>query len=211
MNHRTEKAIKCVVWDLDNTLWDGVFLEDREVTLKPSMLAIIKELDRRGILQSIASKNEYEPVYRKLEELGIAQYFLYPEIHWGAKSQSIAAIQKRLGFGMDTFLFIDDQEFERDEVKSAHPEITCLPHTACETLLTHPRLNPRWITEDASRRRQMYQAEQLREYEERVYEGPREDFLSSLHMRFLISEAREEDLRRAEELTVRTNQLNSTG
>lgn len=44
------KQIKCVVWDLDHTLWDGILLESDEVTLKPSMKEVLTELDERGIL-----------------------------------------------------------------------------------------------------------------------------------------------------------------
>ena len=53
------KYVKCVVWDLDNTLWDGVLLEEK-VTLRPETLEVLGELDRRGILHSIASKNDVE-------------------------------------------------------------------------------------------------------------------------------------------------------
>ena len=57
----------------------------------------------------------------------------------------------------------------------------------------------------------MYQTDQLRTKAEETFEGPKDAFLASLDMKFVIAEAREEDLRRAEELTLRTNQLNSTG
>ncbi len=211
MRETTEKDIKCVIWDLDNTLWDGVLLEDREVKLRPNIAETIRELDRRGILQSIASKNDFDAARRKLEELGIAEYFLYPEVHWDAKSRSVANIQRHLNIGMDTLLFIDDQEFERDEVSSVHPEVTCLPHTASDALLAMPRLHPAYITEDSGKRRLMYQTDQLRAQAEESFQGPREEFLASLEMKFVIAAAKEEDLRRAEELTVRTNQLNSTG
>ena len=51
-----QQSIKCVVWDLDNTVWDGILLEDREVVLRPQVVEILKTLDERGILHSIASK-----------------------------------------------------------------------------------------------------------------------------------------------------------
>lgn len=211
MVSRAAKTIKCVVWDLDNTLWDGIFLEAPEVTLRPQIREIVEELDRRGILQSIASKNDFAPVYQKLEELNLADYFLYPQINWNAKSHSIATIQQRLNIGMDTFLFLDDQAFERDEVNSVYPEVLCLSPAACENLLSHPRLTPMFVTEETRRRRLMYQQDQLRLQEEEAFEGPHTAFLVSLGMQFIICEAQEEDLQRAEELTVRTNQLNSTG
>lgn len=54
----SNQKVKCVVWDLDNTIWDGVILEDENVVLKDQAVKCIKEFDARGILQSISSKNE---------------------------------------------------------------------------------------------------------------------------------------------------------
>ena len=51
-----ERKVKCVVWDLDHTLWQGVLLEDKSVKLHEGIKEILEELDNRGILQSIASK-----------------------------------------------------------------------------------------------------------------------------------------------------------
>lgn len=205
------KEWKCVVWDLDHTLWDGILLESDEVVLKSGIVEIVKELDGRGILHSIASKNNREDAMRKLEQLGIAEYFLYPEIGWQAKSISIGNIQKNLNIGMDTIVFIDDQPFELDEVRSVHEQVATIEAHEYSSLLAHPRLNPRFITEDSRRRRQMYLEDSRRKQIEETYEGPKESFLADLNMTFVISEAAEEDLRRAEELTVRTNQLNATG
>jgi HAD superfamily phosphatase (TIGR01681 family) len=70
----TEK-IKCVVWDLDNTLWTGIMAEGGSVTLKPGIKEVLETLDQRGILQSISSKNNYQDAVKKLEEYGIRHYF----------------------------------------------------------------------------------------------------------------------------------------
>ncbi|AKF95955.1 HAD-IIIC family phosphatase [Brevibacillus laterosporus] len=211
MKAKIKETIKCVVWDLDNTIWDGVLLESEEVQLRPNIAEIIKELDSRGILHSIASKNNHDDVMKKLEEFELTEYFLYPEIHWDAKSTSLKNIQKNLNVGMDTILFIDDQQFELDEVKSVHPDVMCMNHTEYTKLLIHPRLQPRFITKDSKFRRQMYLEDIKRNQSEQSFQGPHESFLASLQMKFIISEAKEDDLRRAEELTIRTNQLNSTG
>ncbi|GGA37409.1 hypothetical protein GCM10007416_07890 [Kroppenstedtia guangzhouensis] len=205
------KEIKCVVWDLDNTIWDGVLLESPDVTLKPGLPEIIRELDSRGILQSIASKNNREDALAKLREFNLEEYFLYPEIHWNAKSSSIENICKNLNIGIDTLAFIDDQPFELQEVKSVHEQVLCLHAEEYQRLLDMPRFQPKMITEDSRRRRLMYMEDMQRKQDEEGYEGPKEEFLASLGMKFVITEAREEDLKRAEELTLRTNQLNSTG
>lgn len=70
-----KKVIKCVVWDLDNTLWNGVLLEDDSVDLREDVTSIIKTLDSRGILQSLATKNEYTKAMAKLQEFDLHEYF----------------------------------------------------------------------------------------------------------------------------------------
>jgi len=205
------KGVKCVVWDIDHTLWDGVLSEGDAVVLKPNIVEILNALDSRGILNSIASKNEHGDVMCKLEEFGIAKYFLYPQICWNAKSVGIGSIQQNLNIGMDTILFIDDQSFELDEVATAHPTINCMHSDAYLTLLEDPRLSPSVISEDAGRRRLMYLEDMARKREEAEFVGTPESFLATLGMEFDIASAKHTDLMRAEELTVRTNQLNSTG
>lgn len=106
---KEKQSIKCVVWDLDNTLWDGILLEDSSVTLREDALSALQTLDERGILLSIASRNDHDAAMAKLTELGIQEYFLYPEINWNAKSSSIENIARNLNIGLDTFAFVDDQ------------------------------------------------------------------------------------------------------
>jgi FkbH-like protein len=204
-------GVKCVVWDLDNTIWDGILLEDDFITLKPRIQEVLETLDRRGILHSIASRNDHDLAMAKLREFGIAEYFLYPEIRWDAKSVSLRNIQKNLNIGYDTLLFLDDQPFDRDEVASVHGEVWCLDSRRYFEILEHPRLNPKYVTGDSALRRRMYLDDIARRKEEEVFVGPKESFLRQLNMVFEISEAQEADLTRAEELTYRTNQLNATG
>ncbi|HEU5229467.1 MAG TPA: HAD-IIIC family phosphatase [Ktedonobacteraceae bacterium] len=206
-----KQSIKCVVWDLDNTLWDNVLLEDEHVTLRPDVLEVIKTLDSRGILNSIASKNDYATAMGKLEQLGIQQYFLYPQIHWNPKSSSVKAIAKSINIGLDTLAFVDDQPFEREEVAFSLPEVLCIDSADINTMLAMPEMNPRFITDDSRMRRLMYQSDIERGKAEKEFSGSNEEFLATLEMEFTIAPAREADLQRAEELTVRTHQLNTTG
>src|SRR5215469_4892935 len=64
------RQVKCVVWDLDGTLWDGVLLEDADVVTRDSVIAIIRALDEVGILHSISSKNDHNVAMRRLQEPG---------------------------------------------------------------------------------------------------------------------------------------------
>jgi FkbH-like protein len=208
---RERALIKCVVWDLDNTVWDGILLEDEEVTLRPGIAELLDALDRCGILHSIASRNHHETAMAKLRELGIDHYFLCPQINWNAKSASVRAIASALNIGLDTLAFVDDQVFERDEVAAASPQVLCLDAAETAGILDAPQFKPRFITEDARRRRAMLQASIARDAAEAEFTGPPAAFLASLDMKLEIGRARPEELRRAEELTLRTNQLNTTG
>src|SRR5713226_3594295 len=94
-------SIKVLVWDLDNTLWDGTLLEGDAVRLRPAAAAALQTLDARGILQSIASKNDRDQAMEKLRQLGIEEYFLYPRIGWSSKSSGIEAIARAINVGLD--------------------------------------------------------------------------------------------------------------
>jgi FkbH-like protein len=208
---KDERYIKCVVWDLDHTLWDGVLLEDQHVHLKENVTEIIKALDERGILQSVASKNDYELAMAKLAEFGLQDYFLYPQISWNSKVSAIENIARSINIGMDTIAFVDDQQYELAEVNFSLPKVMCIDAAHTNEILTRPEMNPRFITEDSRLRRIMYLTDLERKRAEEVFVGPKEEFLATLNMVFVLSNAKEDDLQRAEELTLRTNQLNATG
>lgn len=203
--------VKVLVWDLDNTLWDGTLLEGDAVRLRPAAVEALRTLDARGILLSIASKNDHEMAMSKLRELGIEEYFIYPQIGWNAKSSGVEAIARSINVGLDTIAFIDDDPFERDEVRHALPQVRVLDAHAAGELAGMPEMMPRFITDESAIRRRMYRADIERNRAEEEFQGPQEEFLAALGMRFVIHPAREVDLRRAEELTVRTNQLNTSG
>jgi FkbH-like protein len=208
---KEKRMIKCVVWDLDDTLWQGTLLEGGSVRLKDQVVEIIKALDGRGILQSIASKNDYDQAMNQLREFGLAEYFLYPQINWNSKAVSIKSIASSINIGLDAVGFIDDQEFERDEVSFSLPEVCYIDPRELGGLLDRPELNPSFITEDSRLRRLMYLSDMERKKAEEVFVGPQEEFLATLGLDLTIASAQLEDLNRAEELTLRTNQLNTTG
>ncbi|MFM9435111.1 FkbH-like protein [Janthinobacterium sp. CG_23.3] len=203
--------VKCLVWDLDHTLWQGVLSEGDQATPAPGVAQIIESLDRRGILQSIASKNDAAFAMARLRQLGLADYFLYPQINWGPKSASIQQIAERLNIGVDAIAFVDDQAFERDEVAFSLPAVLCLDAADLGGLLELPELTPRFLTDESRTRRLMYVHDAARGAEEDSFAGPKEEFLAALNMTFSVAPALEVDLHRLEELTARTNQLNTTG
>jgi len=203
--------VKCLVWDLDNTLWRGTLLEDEEVVLFPGIREVVAALDDRGILQSVASKNDFDLAWGKLEELGMAEFFVHPQIGWGPKSESVKRIAEKLQFAVKTIAFIDDQPAERAEVSYGVPEVRGYDAGQAAGLLSLPDFSPDVVTVDARRRRLMYQASFKRDAERESFSGPDEDFLRSLDLVMGIKRADEEDLSRVEELTLRTSQMNATG
>jgi methoxymalonate biosynthesis protein len=203
--------VKCLVWDLDNTLWHGTLLEDGEVRLRDDVLAVVAELDSRGILQSVSSKNDHDPAWARLTELGLAEYFVFPQIGWGRKSDAVRRIAEQLNFALGTIAFIDDQPAERAEVRFGSPEVRCYAAEEMSTLVGLPEFSPAAVTVDARRRRSMYQASFQREAAQAAFNGPDQDFLRSLDLVMRIGRATEEELSRVEELTLRTSQMNATG
>ncbi|MDG0875645.1 HAD-IIIC family phosphatase [Paenibacillus thiaminolyticus] len=206
-----EKNIKLVVWDLDDTVWEGIISQDENVVLKENITDIIRTLDSRGILQSVSSKNDYEPAMEMLKHFGLDEFFIYPQINWDSKHANIKNIIEQINIGEDAVAFVDDQEFERGEVKHYLPQVTCIPADEIPHLIDRRDMIPQFITEDSSFRRKMYQNDILRKKAESEFKGDSTEFLKTLDMVVTISKAQESDLLRAQELTVRTHQLNSTG
>ncbi|WKK23573.1 HAD-IIIC family phosphatase [Streptomyces olivoreticuli] len=203
--------VKCLVWDLDNTLWQGTLLEDGEVRLPESVRELITELDSRGILQSVASKNDHDQAWKQLEALGVAEYFVLPRIGWGPKSDSVREIADELDFALGTIAFVDDQPAERAEVRFHLPEVRCYDAGRLPELAALPEFSPATVTVDSRRRRQMYQAGFRRKSAEAEFQGPSDDFLRSLELEMRVGRATEDELSRVEELTLRTSQMNATG
>ncbi|PYP88071.1 MAG: hypothetical protein DMF61_08200 [Blastocatellia bacterium AA13] len=206
-----KKTVKVLVWDLDNTLWNGTLLESDSVQLRDGVRAALDTLDKRGILHSIASKNDHDLAMEKLREFGLERYFLYPQINWNSKAAGVRSIATSINIGLDAVAFIDDEPYEREEVKHAMPEIAVFDSSELDSLADRTEFIPAFITDDSARRREMYLADVERKRAEEQFIGPSEEFLATLGMEFTIARAQEEDLKRAEELTVRTHQLNTTG
>lgn len=208
---RPAPFVKCVVWDLDDTLWHGTLSEGDDLVLNAEALKTLRVLDERGILHSIASANDADAVLTALDRLGVSDYFLAPQIGWGAKSASVQAIADALNIGVDSLAFIDDQQFQLDEVAHSLPAVRCLPVGAIPQLTELPEFNPP-VSAESGLRREMYRSMAMREEEERAFDGPPQQFLASLGMVCtVVAAAPGDDLARAQELTIRTNQLNTTG
>jgi FkbH-like protein len=207
-----EKKIKCVVWDLDHTLWEGVLVEDgaERLRLKPGIAEIIEELDQRGILHSVASKNNPEDALRVLKQFQLEKYFLCPQISWQPKSQGIQALAQQLNIGLDSLLFVDDSRFELEEVAAACPEVRTVTADQYLALPTRPDcIVP--ITAESRKRRHLYQVEASRQASAHDFSDDYMAFLRHCEIRLTVRPMTEENLERVHELTQRTNQMNFSG
>jgi FkbH-like protein len=203
-------GVKCVIWDLDNTLWDGICLEDEEVHLRPGIREVLEEIKSRGIVQSIASKNE-SVALDFLEKFGLGEYFVYPQVNWEPKEENIRRIAGKLNVGLDSIAFVDDNPFERESVKAVLPEVRTYNAADYQKLPALPEMQLKYDTREARARGQMYVEESQRQEIEKEFEGRKEEFLKSLGMVAYPRLATRDDLKRIAELVTRTNQFNSTG
>ena len=204
--------IKCVVWDLDNTLWSGVLTEDSldNLTLKPNILDIVKELDRRGILQSIASKNNHDDAMRALKQFDLEEFFLYPQISWAPKGDAVKAIARSLNIGTEALLFIDDSPFELQQVEETCSGVRTMHANHYSSLLQMEELLVP-VTIESRHRRKMYRVEQERQESAESFKDDYRAFLKHCNIEMTICSLTDNNLERVHELTQRTNQMNFSG
>jgi len=224
----TGQSKKCLVLDLDGTLWGGVLGEAgiQGIQLGPTypgsmfmaFQRTILRLQKRGILLAIASKNNPEDVDRVFaahpDMVLKREHFTCIEVHWKPKSASVAAIARRLNVSLEHIVFVDDTPAECEEVSLALPMVhtICLPHQAekfSHALLEHGLFDTLSFSDEDRRRTELYnsrdQSEALR-----TQAGSLEAFYRSLQMNVVFSPLKPSTVRRAAQLTQKTNQFNAT-
>ena len=125
--------IKCVVWDIDNTLLDGVYLESAgaAAAADPELPGVLRELAGRGILHALASRNPPRPPRYVQEATGAD--FAAAECGWGSKAARSAGSPPSSAWRTDALAFVDDDMLERAEVAAALPDVLVLtPEDAAE-------------------------------------------------------------------------------
>ncbi|MHA1687559.1 MAG: HAD-IIIC family phosphatase [Candidatus Heimdallarchaeaceae archaeon] len=208
------KRVKCVVVDLDNTLWDGIIRDDgiEGINVYHNRLTILKHLSKRGILLAIASKNDssIEPIVNKV--LGpMADLFVVKKINWNDKAQNLVEIAQELNIGIDSLAFFDDNPYERDQIKAFLPDVLVLPETELVYALNRIEFEPIGkLTKESAKRTMMYIQQKKREEDEKKFALDKEGFLRSCNLEIWMREAKDENLGRVTELIQRTNQLNAT-
>ncbi len=201
--------IKCVVWDIDNTLLDGVFLESPDQPPAPDagLLTVARELSGRGILQALASRNPPEAARYVQQATGLQ--FAATELGWDSKADAVGRIAASLDIATDAIAFVDDDMLERAEVAAALPEALVLTPEDATQAADWPEFSPPVLTAEGRRRGEMYQARMRRQAEAASFGGSREEFLRHVGTVISIAPARDQDVPRLHELSVRTHQLNS--
>lgn len=133
------EKIKLVIWDLDETFWKGT-LSEGEIKIVQKNVEIVKELTRRGIVNSISSKNDFETAKKKLTEAGVWDYFIFPSINWTPKGENVRNIITDCQMRAPNILFIDENISNRKEVEHYNKGINTLSEHEIESLLDMPEL-----------------------------------------------------------------------
>ena len=225
---RRSHAKKCVVVDCDNTLWGGVIGEDGigGLTLSEEypgrafrdFQKQLKRLSESGIFVALATKNnpaEVEEVFRENSAMVLRWEDLSStRINWRPKSENIREIAHELNIGLDAVVFVDDNLFELEEVRTHLPEVLCIqvPEETAEfpeTFLRACRHFDRLVlSQEDTRRVQMVRSEtERRELHQKLTEA---EFLSTLDLKVKIRPAGTAELARVTQLINKTNQFNLT-
>lgn len=205
-------GIKVVAWDLDGVLWHGTLSEGEAVRLDDGVMVVVKALDERGIVSSICSKNDEAEALAKLKELGVDEWFVFPQINWGPKSESLKRLATEMNIGLDAIAFVDDREENRREVMRLLPQVSVFAETETATLLSRPEFKAASAEPGAlgSARRRMYREEMARRKAAVAFNGDAAAFSAASGLQYELLPVDGQRKTRCRELAQRTNQLNLT-
>jgi FkbH-like protein len=222
------KTRKCLVVDLDNTLWGGVVGEDTVNGIrldisgdgKPfhNFQKVVKAMTRQGVLLAINSKNDLdlvEEVLRTHPGMALSRDdFLAVRANWRDKATNLREIAAQLNIGLDSMVFVDDQPFERDFVRHELPEVEVIDigqdaSDYARILAAQGFFNAIDLTEEDRQRGEKYRSEERRA-ELRASAGDYSSYLKGLEIRASLIMPEPASLQRLEQLEQRTNQFNMT-
>ena len=219
---------KCIVVDLDNTLWGGIVGEDGfdGIRLGPQppgnafveFQKYLKALSQRGILLAINSKNNFDDAIKVIREhpfmILTESDFSCMKINWNNKASNMQEISKELNIGLDSFVFFDDDPINRELIRESMPEITTpeLPHDPSlysEVIQSLHDFSTFQITSEDTNRGQMY-LEQKQRTESQNSISDISEFLKKLNLEIEIKKTNSFTIPRISQLTLKTNQFNLT-
>ena len=221
---------KCLVMDLDNTLWGGILGEDGADGIKiggeyPGKAYLyfqeaISELSKSGVILAVCSKNNESDVleawnhnpYIVIKQDLISSY----RINWNNKADNIREIALELNIGLDSLVFIDDNPTERELVRQVLPEVSVpdFPEQPYNLPIFFQDMLDRYfrvysLTEEDRGKTQQYKENAERAKEKRRF-SDMTDYLRSLQIRITLKPADDYNIERISQMTQKTNQFNLT-
>ncbi len=227
---RVQKGLvkKCLILDLDNTLWGGVVGEDGIDGIQlgfdyPGSAYLdfqkgILNLYHRGIMLAICSKNNYSDVKKVFDDhpymILKEDHFVNIKVNWDSKADNIEQIIKELNIGANSIVFVDDSDFEISLVSSMLPDVTSIqlkgdPVQFVDILYNDGYFDSLSVSREDKNRTQMYQSEQKRSQVKSSFPSL-EEFYRSLNINLTIDLADKFATPRIAQLTQRSNQFNLT-
>lgn len=219
---------KCIVLDLDNTLWGGIIgeegLEGIQLGKDPpgnafvDLQKLLLSYYHRGIILAINSKNNYDDAIRVIREhphmVLREKHFAAMRINWQDKAQNMIELAKEINIGLDSMVFIDENPHEREHVKQALDQVLVVdlppsPYLYRQALQELNDFNTLTLTEEDKARGELYFASRKRS-ELQKSAVSLEDFLKSLETKAIIRQADDFSLSRVTSLVNKTNQFNMT-
>lgn len=224
----TGKMKKCIVVDLDNTLWGGVVgeLGAKNIELGPQYPGLafqnfqraLLECYQRGLLLAVVSKNneaDVDEVFAQNEHMVLKkEHFAATRINWELKTTNLLAIAKELNIGLDSLVFIDDDPVNRELVRETLPEVmvpefSLPPEAYVDVLFSLPIYNQFKLTSEDREKGAMYTQEKQRKVVETSAVNL-DDYISRLGLKMEISCNQTEQVERLSQLSLKTNQFNLT-
>jgi FkbH-like protein len=220
---------KCLVLDLDNTLWGGVIGDDgiEGLVLGPgsaegeafaALQHYAKQLKERGIILAICSKNEAavaEAAFREHPEMILKRSDITAFVaNWDDKAENLKRIATMLNIGIDSLVFVDDNPVERARVRGALPMVAVPempedPSYYIRTIASAGYFESLTFTREDRERSDLYAKDAERDAILRESRSL-EDFLSGLELSVTYSPFAKNDLERVTQLINKTNQFNTT-
>ncbi len=219
---------KCIVLDLDNTLWGGVVGEDGfdgiELGHTPNGKAFVEfqkellALWNQGVILAINSKNNAEDAMKVISEhpdmILREKNFASVQINWDDKANNMKKIAGEINIGLDSMVFFDDDKLNQERIRQEFPEILTveLSNEPSQFVLQLQNLNDfnvLHITSEDKKRGEMYFQQRERKNLEKTISNL-DDFLKELNIRVKIKHSNEFLIPRISQLTMKTNQFNLT-
>jgi FkbH-like protein len=224
------KRKKAIVFDCDNTLWEGILGEDGENGIKMSASSpkgavfeevqfLAKELASKGILVALNSKNNLEDVneiFDKHPDISLsAEEVTIKMINWEEKVRNLQHIAQELNIGIDSLVFVDDSDFEINLVNEYQPQVETIQ--VPKERYFYPNLLRQNLgffysfeqTQEDKDRTLLYQQQRIREENKETFDNI-DEYLESLGLRLKIFVDNLELVTRMAQLTQKTNQFNLT-